>query len=77
MDQLSKRFEGGPAPVTEAAPRAKAKKAYYAATRTGMKKVTVTLDPATRKRLKRLALDMDTTVEALMREAIAALLARR
>ena len=42
-----------------------------------MKKVTVTLDPATRKQLKRLAVETDTTVESLVPEAIAASLAKR
>ena len=56
---------------------AKGHKPYFAATRVGMKKVTVTLDPGMRKALKRLATDDEVTVEALVRNAIADLLAKR
>jgi hypothetical protein len=48
-------------------------KPYHAATRTGLRKATVPLDPAMRA-LKRLAVEADKTVEELMREAIAGLL---
>jgi len=43
---------------------------FYAATRAGKKKVTAPLDPAAHKQLKQLALDRDTTAEALLVEAI-------
>jgi len=43
---------------------------FYAATRAGKKKVTAALDPAVHKRLKGLALEKDTTTEALLIEAI-------
>src|SRR5262249_40257991 len=43
---------------------------FYAATRVGKKKVTAPLDPAAHKQLKQLALDHDTTAEALLVEAI-------
>ena len=43
---------------------------FYAATRAGKKKVTATLDPAMHKQLKGLAVERDTTTEALLVEAI-------
>jgi len=49
---------------------------FYAATRVGKKKVTANLDPATHKQLKSLALDLDTTTEALLDEAIRDLFAK-
>ena len=63
--------------VARAPARRNERKPYYAATRVGMKKVTVPLDPAMRRALKRLAVDTETSVETLIREAIAELLARR
>lgn len=58
---------GGPAPVD--APPAAAPR-FYAATRAGKKKVTASLEPGMHKQLKQLALDRDTTAEALLREAL-------
>ena len=55
--------KGGVAP-TEPAP------SYKAATRTGKKKVTVPLDPEAHRLLRQIALDHDTTVEALLQEAV-------
>ncbi|MBF0562023.1 MAG: hypothetical protein HQL37_08375 [Alphaproteobacteria bacterium] len=49
---------------------------FYAATRAGKKKVTAALDPATHKQLKSLAVERETTTEALMAEAIRDLLAK-
>jgi hypothetical protein len=43
---------------------------FYAATRTGKKKVTAALDPAAHKQLKGLAVERDATTEALIAEAI-------
>jgi hypothetical protein len=43
---------------------------FYAATRAGKKKVTAALDPAAHRQIKNLATDRDTTVEALLNEAI-------
>lgn len=43
---------------------------FYAATRTGKKKVTAPLDPTAHKQLKQLGLDRDATTEALLVEAI-------
>lgn len=71
-----------PAPVTPAPgparSRAAAKPAegFYAATRAGKKKVTATLDPAMHKQLKGLAVERDTTTEALLVEAITDLFAK-
>lgn len=49
---------------------------FYAATRIGKKKVTATLDPAAHKQLKGLAVDNDSTTEALLTEAINDLFAK-
>lgn len=46
-------------------------KPFYAATRVGKKKVTAALVPADHKRLKNLAVERETTTEALLSEAIA------
>lgn len=47
-----------------------------AATRTGMKRATAILTPEDHRRLKRLALDTDKKLEALLSEAIADFLAK-
>lgn len=49
---------------------------FYAATRAGKKKVTAALEPSMHKRLKSLAVERDTTTEALLTEAIADLFAK-
>src|SRR4051812_6816162 len=49
---------------------ADAERRFYAATRVGKKKVTATLAPSDHKRLRQLALERDTTTEALLSEAI-------
>ncbi len=54
-----------------ASPTPKPATGFYAATRAGKKKVTAALDPATHKQLKGLAVEHDTTTEALLIEAIA------
>jgi hypothetical protein len=43
---------------------------FYAATRAGKKKVTAALDPPAHKQLKSLAVERETTTEALLVEAI-------
>ncbi|HEX4077920.1 MAG TPA: ribbon-helix-helix domain-containing protein [Rhizomicrobium sp.] len=43
---------------------------YRAATRAGKKKVTLPLDPEAHRLLRQLALDSDSTVEALLQEAV-------
>lgn len=51
-------------------------KRYHAATRAGMKRLTVVVDPSEHRRVKRLSADTDRSIEDLMREAIASLLAK-
>jgi len=58
------------APVSSPAPAARPAAGFYAATRAGKKKVTAALDPAMHKQLKSLAVERDTTTEALLLEAI-------
>jgi hypothetical protein len=64
------------APVSTPAPVARPAAGFYAATRAGKKKVTAALDPAMHKQLKGLAVERDTTTEALLTEAIADLFAK-
>jgi hypothetical protein len=59
------------APISPSAPTARPTAGFYAATRAGKKKVTAALDPAMHKQLKSLAVERDTTTEALLIEAIA------
>lgn len=47
---------------------------YYAATRAGMKRLTVVVEPEDHRRVKRLSADTDRSIEDLMREALADLL---
>jgi hypothetical protein len=49
---------------------------FHAATRAGKKKVTGNLPPSTHKLLKALAVERETTTEALLAEAILDLLAK-
>lgn len=51
-------------------------KRYHAATRAGMKRVTVVVEPEDHRRVKRLSADTDRSIEDLMREALADLLAK-
>lgn len=51
-------------------------KRYHAATRVGMKRLTAVVDPGDHRRFKRLSADTDRSIEDLMREAIAELLAK-
>lgn len=46
-------------------------KRYFAATREGMKRITVAVAPQEHKKLKRLAVDAGRSIEDLMREALA------
>ena len=57
-------------------PVASGPKPFFAATRVGKKKVTATLNPADHKKLKSLAVEKETTTEALLAEAIADLFAK-
>lgn len=54
----------------------KTPKPYFAATREGMKRVAVSLPPEEHRRLKRLAVDTERSIEDLMREAVADLFAK-
>jgi len=58
------------APIVRPTPSTKPTAGFYAATRAGKKKVTAALDPPMHKQLKSLALERDTTTEALLIEAI-------
>jgi len=65
-----------PAPVRAPVPAARPASGFYAATRAGKKKVTATVDPAVHKQLKSLAVERETTTEALLVEAIEDLLGK-
>lgn len=65
-----------PGPPAAAPSPARPAAGFFAATRAGKKKVTAALDPAMHKRLKSLAVERDTTTEALLIEAIADLFAK-
>jgi hypothetical protein len=52
------------------------RKPFRAATREGLKKVTTALAPVEHKKLKRLAVDHDKSVEDLLREAVQDLFAK-
>jgi predicted DNA-binding ribbon-helix-helix protein len=43
---------------------------FHAATRVGKKKITVTVEPATHKRLKALAVEREVTIESLLGKAV-------
>lgn len=49
---------------------------YRAKTREGMKRLTVVVQPEEHRRIKRLSVDTDRSIEDLMREALSALLQR-
>jgi hypothetical protein len=66
-----------PAPARPPERAGQQPKPYYAATRQGMKRITVAVSPEEHKRLKRLAVDIDRSIEDLMREALADLFAKR
>lgn len=63
-------------PPVPSRPTAQPAAAFHAATRAGKKKVTAQLVPEDHKRLRRLALDHETTTEALLLEAINDLFAK-
>jgi hypothetical protein len=52
------------------------RKRHFAATREGMKRITVAVAPDEHKKLKRLAVDAGRSIEDLMREALADLFAK-
>jgi hypothetical protein len=43
---------------------------FHAATRIGKKKITVTVEPATHKRLKALAVEREVTIESMLAKAV-------
>lgn len=49
---------------------------YRAKTREGMKRLTVVVPPEDHRRIKRLSVDLDRSIEDIMREALADLLQR-
>ena len=69
---VARIVESAPAPALD---RAEGKR-YHAATRAGMKRVTVVVEPEEHRRVKRLSADTDRSIEDLMREALADLLAK-
>ena len=54
----------------EAATREGEGRRYFAATREGMKRITVAVAPDEHRKLKRLAVDSGRSIEDLMREAL-------
>lgn len=71
--QASPIAEAVAVPVMAAPPEGKR---YHAATRAGMKRLTVVVEPEDHRRVKRLSADTDRSIEDLMREALADLLSR-
>lgn len=70
-DSMKKLETPPPAPAEPTAMRPPGKeRAYFAATRSGRKKVTVALEPEAHKQLKLLAVERGQTVENLLREAV-------
>lgn len=69
--------EAAPAParpVDES--RAGEGRGYFAATRTGMKRVTAVVSPEDHRKIKRLSADTGESIEELMRDAINGLFAK-
>ncbi|BDV36743.1 ribbon-helix-helix domain-containing protein [Methylocystis iwaonis] len=87
MKAVAAKAAPPPVPMREAVPKqvaqAKAqqegegeRKPFFAATREGLKRITVAVAPADHKRLKRLSVDTGRSIEDLMREALADLFAK-
>lgn len=64
-----KPARGGQSAVTQ--------RPYFAATREGMKRITVAVSPEDHKKLKVKAAETGRSIEDLMREAVAAVLAKK
>ena len=85
MKAVAAKSAPSPAPVKEetakvaATPRdeTRERKPFFAATREGLKRITVAVAPEEHKRLKRLSVDEGRSIEDLMREALADLFAKR
>jgi hypothetical protein len=71
LAESMKSVSGVPAPLRPPPERAGEAKPYFAATREGMKRITVAVSPAEHKKLKRLAVEVERSIEDLMREALA------
>lgn len=66
-----------PPPATsESEAREGDSKRYFAATRTGMKRVTAVVIPEDHRKIKRLSADTGISIEELMREALNGLFAK-
>jgi hypothetical protein len=87
MKAVAAKAAPPPVPMKSAAstPAARAKaqkegegerKPFFAATREGLKRITVAVAPEEHKRLKRLSVDAGRSIEDLMREALADLFAK-
>jgi hypothetical protein len=85
MRQVAQSPEPAPPPASPAVPvttpgspepRVDRSPGFYAASRAGKKKVTAALTPTLHKQLKVLAVEKDTTTEALLLEAIGDLMVK-
>ena len=87
MKAVAAKATPSPVPMKEAVPKpagqAKAqkeeegeRKPFFAATREGLKRITVAVAPDEHKRLKRLSVDAGRSIEDLMRESLADLFAK-
>lgn len=65
-----------PPAVPEADAGAGEGRRYFAATRSGMKRVTAVVSPEDHRKIKRLSADTDKSIEELMREALSGLFAK-
>lgn len=85
MKAVAAKSAPPPAPVKESALKAVTqpgketgeRRAFFAATREGLKRITVAVAPEEHKRLKRLSVDEGRSIEDLMREALADLFIKR
>ena len=75
LDQAS-RGDAGPAPAPDPEPPAPRPGASHPPSRAGKASVTAYFAPAVRRQLRRLAADRDTTLQALLGEAVNDLFAK-
>ena len=75
LDQAS-RGDAGPAPAQEPEPPARRPGASPPPSRAGKASITAYFAPAVRRQLRRLAADRDTTLQALLGEAVNDLFAK-
>ncbi len=76
MKSVQQQAPAAPYAVAPASVERPEGKRYFAATRAGMKRVTVAVSPEEHRRLKRLSADAGRSIEDLMREALADLFAK-